>query len=204
MKGIILELQTNALDEQITVEELLRKAYLVARKLQLKEFQKWIEDEQNGYAGKRVPDFRYIHGSYKALNPAIGWIPLMLSPKFEDLISKMPIDYPISQIQNLYNKNDGTISFTPNAKIQQLLNQSIDFPIDMAFSYQANSSELYRILSTVRNKILEWAILLEENGIVGLELSFSDKEKETARNSEGIIQYTNNFFGTIDEANFSQ
>lgn len=204
MDGIILELQANALDENVSVEELLRKAYLVARKLQLKDFQNWVEDEQNGYDGKKVPGFRYISGSYKALNPARGWIPLMLSPKVEAVISKMPINYPLSQIENIYDNNNGTITFTPNAEIQQLLNQSIDFPFDTAFSYRADSSEFYRILSVVRNKILEWAILLEENGIVGQGLSFSEREKEMARNSEGITQYTNNFFGNIEKADFNQ
>lgn len=204
MDGIILELQANALDESISVEELLRKAYLVARKLQLKDFQIWIEDEQNGYNGKQVPEFRFIRGSYKALNPARGWIPLMLSPKIEATISKMPINFPLSQIENIYDKSDGTVTFKPNAEIQQLLNQSIDFPIDTAFCYHADSSEFYRILSTVRNKILEWAILLEENGITGQGLSFSEKERELARSSEVIIQYTNNFYGNIDNASFSQ
>lgn len=204
MEGIILELQANALDEKVSVEELLRKAYLVARKLQLSDFQKWIEDEQNGYNDKRVPEFRFIRGNYKALNPARGWIPLMLSPKVEATISKMPINFPLSQIENIYEKSDGTMTFTPNAEIQQLLNQSIDFPIDTAFSYHADSSEFYRILSTVRNKILEWSILLEENGITGQGLSFSDKEKEMACKSERIIQYTNNIFGNIDSASFTQ
>ena len=128
----------------------------------------------------------------------------MLSPKVEATISKIPISFPLSQIENIYEKSDGTMTFTPNAEIQQLLNQCIDFSVDTAFSYHADSSEFYRILSTVRNKILEWAILLEENGITGQGLTFSDKEKEKARKSEGIIQYTNNFFGNIDSASFTQ
>ena len=40
--GIVIELQREALDEKISIESLMRKAYLVARKLNLKEFEEWI------------------------------------------------------------------------------------------------------------------------------------------------------------------
>ena len=45
MGGIVLELQKEALDENISIESLLRKAYLVAKKLKLKVDKsrtKWI------------------------------------------------------------------------------------------------------------------------------------------------------------------
>ena len=32
--------------------------------------------------------------------------------------------------------------------------------------FKYDSSEVYRILSTVRNKILEWALLLEEKSLL--------------------------------------
>ncbi len=38
--GIVIELQREALDENISIESLMRKAYLVAKKLGLKEFEK--------------------------------------------------------------------------------------------------------------------------------------------------------------------
>ena len=47
--GIVIELQREALDENISIESLMRKAYQVAKKLGLKEFEKWINQEQNGY-----------------------------------------------------------------------------------------------------------------------------------------------------------
>lgn len=39
MGGIVIELQREALDEKISIESLIRKAYLVAKKLKLKEFE---------------------------------------------------------------------------------------------------------------------------------------------------------------------
>lgn len=52
------------------MESLLRKAYLVARKLKLSDFEEWINNEQNGYHGE-VPDYRMINVNYKAWNPYI-------------------------------------------------------------------------------------------------------------------------------------
>ena len=59
--GIVIELQREALDESISIESLMRKAYLVARKLNLKDFEEWISQEQNGYKQK-VPEYRNIVG----------------------------------------------------------------------------------------------------------------------------------------------
>ena len=65
--GIVIELQREALDEKISIESLMRKAYLVARKLNLKEFEEWISQEQNGYK-QEVPEYRNIAGEIKAWN----------------------------------------------------------------------------------------------------------------------------------------
>ena len=68
MGGIVIELQREALDEKISIESLIRKAYLVAKKLKLKEFEEWLNQEQNGYK-KEIPEYRNITGEIKAWNP---------------------------------------------------------------------------------------------------------------------------------------
>ena len=63
---------------------------------------------------------------------------------------------------------------------------------------------MHRIISAVRNKILEWAILLEENGIVGEGLVFTSEERATAANSHIINNYTNNFYSSADNTQIEQ
>lgn len=75
MEGIVIQLEKEALDESVSIESLLRKAYLVARKLKLSDFEEWINNEQNGYK-REVSDYRMIHGEYRAWNPYRGWIPV--------------------------------------------------------------------------------------------------------------------------------
>ena len=56
MNGIVLELQKEAMDKNADIESLLRKSYVIARKLKLPDFQEWIQCEQEGYGKKETPE----------------------------------------------------------------------------------------------------------------------------------------------------
>lgn len=200
--GIVIELQREALDESISIESLMRKAYLVARKLNLKDFEEWISQEQNGYKQK-VPEYRNIAGEIKAWNPYHGWIPMVLSADIADLISKMPIPTSISELQDVYNSSERTVCLSVNGTLTEWFNSNMDF-IPTKYQFFSTKSELYRIMSTVRNKILEWALLLEENGIVGEGMTFTDIEKKNAQNSQVINNYTNNFYAEVSDIEMKQ
>lgn len=202
MEGIVLELEREALDENVSIEVLLRKAYLVARKLKLTDFEEWINNEQNGYEGE-VPEYRMIGGEYKALNPYRGWIPVVLTANVAKVIAKVPLYNSISSLCDVYNTSEGSISFTVGAEITEFLNNSSD-GFDTKFSFHSSRSEIYRIISTVRNKILDWALLLEENEIFGEGMTFTEKEKEIASTTKVINNYTNNFYGNASEVDISQ
>ena len=78
MKEIVLELQEEALSSDIDILSLLRKAYLIARKLSLSDFSEWLNFEMNGYPTTcDVPDYRIAYGEIKAWNPYHGWIPVI-------------------------------------------------------------------------------------------------------------------------------
>lgn len=200
--GIVIELQREALDENISIESLMRKAYLVAKKLGLKEFEKWINQEQNGY-DEQIPEYRNIVGEIKAWNPYHGWIPMIVSANVADFISKAPFSTSISALQDLYNSSKGTIMISVPGKLTEIFNQSSHNP-PTKFAFFASKSEFYRIMSTVRNKIMDWAILLEENGIMGEDLTFTDVEKQTAKNKQVINNYTNNFFAQVSDIEVNQ
>lgn len=202
MEGIVLELEREALDENVSIEVLLRKAYLVARKLKLTDFEEWINNEQNGYVGE-IPEYRMIGGEYKALNPYRGWIPVVLPANVAKVIAKVPLHNSISSLCDVYNTSEGSISFTVGAEITEFLNSSSD-GFDTKFSFHSSRSEIYRIISTVRNKILDWALLLEENEIFGEGMTFTEKEKEIASTTKVINNYTNNFYGNSSEVDISQ
>ena len=202
MAGIVLELQKEAMDETISIEVLLRKAYLVARKLKLRDFENWVNQEQNGYENY-LPKYRYVRGEIKAWNPYRGWIPMVLPTSVADEVSCMPLGMSISAISDSYNTSEGTVTLAVNAALTEFFNKSTDF-IPTKYVFFVSKSELYRIMSTVRNKILDWALLLEENNISGEGMAFTEKETETALTTQIINNYTNNFFSKVEEADINQ
>lgn len=75
MAKIVIELQHEALKSNFDIMNLLRKAYLVARKLKLQEFEDWINNELNGYKDlEKIPDYRLLRGEIKAWNPYRGYL----------------------------------------------------------------------------------------------------------------------------------
>jgi hypothetical protein len=82
MSSVVLELQRDALDKNVGVSDLLRKALVVARKLSLHDFQAWVENELNGYRDTfNIPDYREMHGQVRGFNPYRGWLPIMFNSK---------------------------------------------------------------------------------------------------------------------------
>lgn len=201
-KGIVIQLQEEAIKEDVDIETLLRKAYLVARKLQLKKFENWVLNEQNGYKGA-LPEYRNVGGELQAFNPYRGWIPVMANGKMADFLDTMPINMPIAAISEAYSGSDGTIALTIPGEFTDFLNKN-SASFDTKFRYKTSKTEFKKIISAVRNKILEWALLLEENGIVGEGLVFTDDEKKTAKNSSVINNYTNNFYSTAEHTQIQQ
>ena len=200
--GIVLQLQAEALDEKTDIETLLRKAYLVARKLKLKDFEEWVSHEQDGYEGN-LPDYRMIGGEIKAWNPYHGWIPVIMQGKMADLLNRMPMPHPIATISDAYNNSDGSITFTVPGELTELLNNNAN-SFQTKFSFHSSKTELKKIISAVRNKILDWSLLLEENGIIGDGLCFTDAEVKAAQESSVINNYTNNFYSTTDNTQIQQ
>lgn len=138
----------------------------------------------------------------KAWNPMRGWIPIIFPKELEDYANKLPIHDSIATIIDSYNSSDGAISYTMGAGMTDLINRNSDW--STIYNFFIAKSEFYGIMSTVRNKILDWALMLEESGIVGEGLSFSEDEKKIAKESQVINQYINNFYSKVKDIDIKQ
>lgn len=194
MEGIVLELQREAMNKDADIESLLRKAYVIAKKLRLSDFEEWIKCEQNGYENKEVPEYRMIRGEIKAWNPMHGWIPVILdNNEVEKTLTIKKLPNSISELINLYeNKDSSVLIINLPAEANRLLANFCGF--NTKYSLQFGKNQIYSMLSRVRNSILEWSLELEENGIIGKDFSFSDNEKKIAKEKSTIINYIANFF----------
>lgn len=204
MNGIVLELQKEAMDKNADIESLLRKSYVIARKLKLLEFEEWIQCEQEGYGKKEIPEYRMIQGQLKALNPVRGWIPVVMeSGVAEKAFTKTKLPNSVSELFDLYqNAENSMLVMNLPAEMNKYASKCCGF--NTQFRLEFGKNQVYSILSKVKNNILDWALTLEENGIVGKNYSFSDEEKKIAQEKTEITNYITNFWGNATEVQMQQ
>lgn len=180
--SLVLELQRDALDHSSPSSSLLRKALVASRKLGAHDLQSWIESELNGYTDNSViPAYRTIRGVLKAWNPYRGWIPVTINDaEMDHLVTNIAIDQSVGSIEHLLSRADGdgyiTIPFTSSQ--EALLARLFDSPFHV--TRHIDGSQLFSIVDAVRTTILNWALKLESDGIMGDGLSFSQRERDVA------------------------
>lgn len=203
MGSVVIELQREALDREVRVSDLLRKALVVSRKLRLGEFQGWIEKELNGYGRvDDVPDYREVAGQVRAWNPMRGWIPVLFpDPRQGELLSHRRCGQSIAELEHLMQgvDDESTLQMPFPQEIQQRLNRG--FPFQTEVTLFVPPVALVGIVDTVRTVILNWALKLEEDGILGEALSFTRQEKDAAEKSP---QNVTNFFGPVQSPQIQQ
>ncbi|MBY8317887.1 hypothetical protein KW543_19205 [Vibrio fluvialis] len=188
-KSIIQIIQEEAINDSFALSSLLTKAYTVARKLELDDFSKWANSELKGYdcAGKELPDYRTPRARLMG-QEWNGWIPVQMpNAEMEKVCSTAYCFESISQIEDMLNEVKGSneACYVLNANQTNMLNQLCG--TNARFALFVSRSSILRITSTVRHAILDWAIELDMNGVVGEGISFSTHEKEIAKVT------TNNF-----------
>jgi len=194
MKLIVIELQEMSSDENIPITALIRKALIVASKLNLSDFKKWIEKEINGYEEvSEIPEYRNVTGEVKAFNPYNGlWIPLLWADAPEGVYNRK-IGQKISEIEYNYKFADGKIVVPFTQEQQQILIKNFDAPSPPYLII--NKAALAGILESVKDIILKWSLKLEKEGIFGKDMIFSKEEQEKAINNQQIR--IENFYGVL-------
>lgn len=69
MSSVIIELQNELLGTNCDILKALRQAHLIASKLDLVEFDEWIQSELNGYECNKdgIPEYRKATGELMVL-----------------------------------------------------------------------------------------------------------------------------------------
>lgn len=203
MNSIVLDLQREAYSSQMDIATLLRKAYVVARKLEIKEFEEWTSNELNGYENlDDVPKYRTVYGELKALTKYNGWIPVDIedaeNPNF---FNERKISHSIAYIESiLEDAKSQNLRFELPVGVKNVLIQETGYEAEFAFVFP--KSRMKSILDSIRNVILKWSLDLEEKGVLGNDMSFSEKEKIIAND----IKYTtiNHFNGEVSNSQIQQ
>lgn len=201
MSSLVEELQRDAYNQTSDVSNLLRKAYVVARKLKVKELEKWINLELNGYTAgdTEIPEYRKLSGVIKAWNPYHGWIPVLMdNDSMDELLTNRKTNQPITELEDMLQK-DGLIAMKFPSSLESQLSKFAGFQTE--FRLFISKSQLKKIIETVVNIILNWSLQLEEDGIMGEGMSFSKQEKDTASDKGYTLNFIN---GSISNSQIQQ
>lgn len=203
MSSLVLELQQELLQKECDVLQALRKAHVIAVKLKLTEFDSWIQSELNGYKGstEMVPDYRQMKGELKAKNPAIGWIPAVITGKNSRSLSIVPMHESLSALVDIAQKSqDGYFYYSYPPELSMKICTQARTPTYMEIAVFISTYRITEAVEQVRNCLLEWTLKLEENGIVGENMTFNETESASAKE---IPQQVNHYYGTVIQGNIS-
>lgn len=172
-------LQKKALNSSIPLTDILRIAYTIAVKLKLDDFQKWLSNELYGYENSldKLPQYRYVHGVMLSFNPTSGWNTVRVdSPKLLKEFDHVSISENIAKIEHLL-KEDFLYRELPLSIQNQFAKQNYGMRAILGIE----NSQLAGILDVVRTKVLNWALELEQKGILGEDMDFNEQELKAAQ-----------------------
>ena len=202
MASIVLELQEEVLSPNCDIVTVLRKAHLIAVKLKLSDFDQWIQYELNGYPDKEsCPEYRKVRGTLKYFNQYYGWYPIIIpNNEIEKLICERKMSNSISEIVSLSDSPENNLIAELSGGESAFLDKHCNMLIPQRYALHISSTAVKDIEEKVKNAILEWTLKLEEEGIVGENMMFTEKEKDCATN---IPQTVNNYYGPTSVINSS-
>lgn len=199
MSSIVLDLQAELVSSECDILSSLRKAHIIATKLKLVDFDWWIQKELNGYdSEEETPEYRKVRGTLRAFNPYRGWIPVNIGYQdLEDTICVRKMCDSISVLIGLYNNANEVIINFSGETLKALHNLSKSY-VKMQYVLFIDKSHIKGIIDSIQDTLLQWTLKLEEEGITGEGLKFSEKEKAIAK---AIPQTVNNYYGTTSVIN---
>lgn len=202
MPSLIEELERDALNSGVPVNQLLQKCLVVGTKLKIQELVDWTRLELDGYKDKPVPEYRNVAGFPQVFNPVRGYQPLNFpNAELSTFFSTMPFNQPVSELEHALrqaekNGSDGFhVSYSADAEVA--LRRSVR-PIQLTPSLLVNISQYHKIVEGVRNAVLEWALQLEAAGVKGEGISFSSDEKRRAL--EATYNIATHIYGNVEHS----
>ncbi|HEX8532806.1 MAG TPA: hypothetical protein VF662_01430 [Allosphingosinicella sp.] len=187
--NLVEEIQAAALNRDVSASDLLRRVKLAAAKLKLSETLDWVDSELSGYtcADEDLPAYRIAAGSLMATTFHHGTRLAQGDPESISLLSLSLFREPIGGLEAMIGAGSGHVVMP----IPTELAKAIRGHSNATYSVHFSKNVLVSIVDAVRNLVLDWAIKLESEGILGEGVSFSMEEKKRASDAGANVQITN-------------
>lgn len=181
MPALVPELVNMASDPAVSTADLLRRALVVARRLDVPELVDWITSELNGYKGE-VPEYRMISGQLYAEDPYRGSVPFIVPPEIAKIVTQLRLFQSVPELMQFAQSGPMLLRYFP-ADGEQLLMRMMEEGSGYASRplLKFSSMQVTGVIERIRSRILDWALDLEGRGIVGEGMSFTPQEKQTVQ-----------------------
>lgn len=178
MPALVPELVNMASDPAVSTADLLRRALVVARRLDVPELVEWISSELSGYRAD-VPDYRKLRGTLKAHNPIRGYVPLLMSSAEQTAaLSVAHLRQAVPELEKLAEGANGLFA-SLDRTLEKHLMDAMNYPMRPVLSLSA--TQVHGAIEVIRTRVLEWALDLEGRGIIGEGMSFTPQEKQAVQ-----------------------
>jgi hypothetical protein len=171
--GIIEDIQSDLIDHNAPLSDILRKAKVLASQLDNKELASWASMELDGYPNiSELPDYRFIatsatglwtNGYYQIQNQSV---PLF---KIDDedlrkILTTVQVDKGIKSIEQLAKmKEDDKLIVHPTAIAYLNTKVGENGYGFLNLFYTVGPHDFEQILDTVRNRLLDFVLLINKN-----------------------------------------
>lgn len=202
MSGCVIELRDDALKSDSDILKLLRITFTIARKLGLPELEKWAEKELKGYdIGDDIPAYRQAIGYIIIPVDHQRWNKVLVEGGDKYTRPRLRESIP-SLLEYKKSNGDFFIKAFDNKTCEEL-QRRWGFG-NYVFGLEVSTSYIENIIEAVRTIILDWALLLEEKGIKGENLSFSKDDKERISSDGSVTNFIINIYGNVDNTQIQQ
>lgn len=171
-KNLLQQIEEEAVDSKSDVASLLRKCQVLAFRLHNDSLKGWIHNELNGYPDPLdIPEYRVFPcqsvGSFYGMGRTMknAPIPPMCVPEdFRDFLFTFRFSQGVGSLQELLTNDNGTVTASWPGDLVALLSQKVYRSMGMLDArMECSSGSIVKILETVRNRILDFVLALEED-----------------------------------------
>ncbi len=163
MKNMIYDLQQEILKPDCDIVSILRKAHLLAIKLNDDEFCSWVKNELNGYSSsKDVPKYRNIQGVVKSNNPINGWIPVIIQDQDIENMLTHSLLYQSAGDLIQYSKRDDNLFIPFSGGISQHISELANYPYIFESALFITKESLIGVIEQIKNHVWEWVSKIDQ------------------------------------------
>lgn len=172
--NLIQGLQSDILDPKTSLSSILRKAKVLASTLRNEKFEKWVDNELNGYPGdkKEIPDYRqgrtesfgHFTGPFGSGMENAPIPTLNLPEPVKEFASRFFFFQGVRALESLIKKDSSLFCEPWPANAMALMSDRIyEGYVCMSAWKSITRSQVEQVLDTVRNKLLSFVLELQKN-----------------------------------------